>query len=86
MDRRIVDNEGLTEACRSIFGDIITKAYRTPYYVENNYEISPVLNGNIFDYDTDEFIIEFVNGSTVKFTNSEWASLERLDNANLQQT
>ena len=69
----------LTEMCRLIFGDIIVRAYRTPYYVENNYEISPVLNGNTLEYDADEFIIDFVNGNTVKFTNSEWASLERLD-------
>lgn len=80
MDRRIVDNEELTESCRSIFGDIVKKAYKTPYYNKYDYqvEIEILDDGDIIGWDAQEFIIEFTNGARVLFRNSECASLERI--------
>ena len=79
----------LTEMCRVIFGDIVkTATYQTEDNIKYKRESLIELNdkGDTLDWDAEEFIVEFTNGVKVKFTNSEWASLERLDNANLQQT
>ena len=78
----------LTDMCKAVFGDIVIKAYRTDECIKYEPESCITIRNNRLHYDTEDFIIEFVNGSIVHFSNSEWASLERLDNkdANLQQT
>jgi hypothetical protein len=91
-DELAVYSAALTEACRAIFGDIVVKATFTEefYRKENKYcsEQAPSirLKNNYLDWSQEDFSVEFVSGAIVQFTNSEWASLERLDNnADLQQ-
>ena len=87
-DELAIYSEELTKACRAIFGDIVVKATFSEnfYYKPNEYSIkhfpSVRLEDNNFDWSQEDFIIEFTSGAKVKFTNSEWALLERLDNAN----
>ncbi len=82
----------LTQACRVIFGDIVVKAsfsedfYRKANKYSKEETPSVRLKDNYLDWSQEDFSIEFVNGAVVHFTNSEWASLERLSyNENTQQ-
>lgn len=73
----------LTEMCRVIFGDIVVKAtYQTEDNMRYKRKSTIELNdkGDTLDWDSEEFLVEFTSGAVVKFQNSEWASLERLNN------
>ena len=79
----------LTEMCRAIFGDIVkTVTYQTEDNIKYERELRAEINirGDL-DWSGEEFVVEFINGVKVKFWNSEWAYLTRLDNnINLQET
>ena len=76
----------LTDMCKAVFGDIVIKAYRTDECIQDEPESCITVRNNRLNYNTEDFIIEFVNGAKVHFINSEWASLERLQDADPQQT
>jgi hypothetical protein len=82
-------NAELTQMCRLIFGDIVSKAYfqeENLKYKDPSASMMEVRSQQVLDWCCDIFIVEFTNGSIVQFENSEWAYLTRLNNANLQQT
>ena len=81
-----MDNEELTEQCKYIFGDIVVKAHFTSEHYDRYNVICTDLQNNYLDWSRATFIVEFINGAKVQFTNSEWASLERLQDADSQQT
>lgn len=74
----------LTEMCRTIFGNIVKKAYF--FYDEYSKDACDrfvsLTNDNSLNWSGESFTIEFTNGSIVHFKNSEWAFLKRLDTQN----
>lgn len=85
-DELTIYSAELTEACRAIFGDIVVKATFTEEFYRKKNEYcsdqppSVRLKDNNLDWSQEDFSIEFINGNVVWFTNSEWASLQRLTN------
>lgn len=78
------NDEQLTEMCRVIFGDVVkTATYQTEDNVKYKTPCDIQFNciGDL-DYSGREFVVEFINGVKVKFWNSEWATLERLNHDN----
>jgi hypothetical protein len=79
--KTMTTDQQLTEMCRLIFGDIVARATcQTEDNIE--YEREPRIEFNCkgdLDWSDEEFVVEFINGVKVKFWNSEWAYLTRLD-------
>lgn len=76
-------DEQLTKMCRTIFGDIVAKAYfqeENLKYKDPSASMTEIRSQQVLDWCSDIFIVEFTNGSVVQFENSEWAYLTRLNN------
>lgn len=82
--------EAVTKIAKNIFGDIVHKVY----YAESHYanveeaetiaridrEISSSFHTeNCIDQDGRTIVIEFINGRSVVFSNSEWGGMEKFD-------
>ena len=87
-----IENKSLSEYCSEVFGSVFKKAFLEVYFYENppaGYDREKLIeNSKNLDfsnghYDTRTIIIEFSTGSIVEFTNSEWASFENVELANL---
>lgn len=82
--------EAVTKIAKNIFGDIVHKVY----YCESHYaqvdeadtiaRIDREVAGSFhtdtsIDQDGRTIVIEFVNGRSVVFSNSEWGGMEKFD-------
>lgn len=77
--RLTTTNEELTEQCNHIFGDIVVEAYFVSEHYSESTPPYTTLKDTVLEWGSDTFVVKFMNGSVVKFNNSEWAYLERLD-------
>lgn len=79
----------LTDAAKKLFGDIVKIAYYCePYYKHlgmlnaierlDKQESSATYADDSIDQDSKTIVIEFVNGNTIVFYNSEWGSMDKL--------
>lgn len=77
---------------RQLFGDLVTEAYLTHYCYSGRAEAEtlPALaraedfyanQASVEDlnYEADKIILTFVNGTSLLFTNSEWAYIEKFN-------
>ena len=78
-------DEELTKYCKTIFGSIVVKAYFDAGYYSENIQPDVTIKNNEINWGAEHFIVEFINGAKVFFSNSEWAYLERLHDADSQQ-
>jgi hypothetical protein len=82
--------EAVTKIAKNIFGDIVHKVY----YAESHYSTveeaetiaridreiaSSFHTENSIDQDGRTIVIEFVNGRSVVFSNSEWGAMEKFE-------
>lgn len=89
MSERILRyNEYLTESAKSIFGDIVEKAFISTYNYSNydndikgiearlNKEMDSIeCDDKAIKYDESAIYIKFTTGKLVEFNNSEWAHI-----------
>lgn len=82
--------EAVTKIAKNIFGDIVKKAYYCEVHYSSITEAETIATidreiANSFhtetsiDQDGRTIVIEFVNGRSVVFSNSEWGSMEKFE-------
>lgn len=88
MNPVYIENESLSKYCSKVFGSVFKKALLEIYrYRDGSLDLS-IENAKRFDfsdgkYDALTIVVEFSNGATVRFKNSEWASFENVELASL---
>jgi hypothetical protein len=82
-NQAFVKNDNLLDVVKQIFGDLAVAVYTTMTDVNKIQDEESIMIHETdtevqLGFDTTSFVIEFVNGNRVEFTNSEWASMNRL--------
>lgn len=94
MSKKIKDeyhvkyNKNMTSVAKSIFGNIVKKAYNViemaSYRNENDYveyfnqKKKESFQKDLIDFDGEKVLIEFENGKKVMFSSSEWAYMNKV--------
>jgi hypothetical protein len=82
--------EAVTKIAQNIFGDIVHKVYYAESHYSNVDEATTIAmidreiensfhSETSIDQDGRTIVIEFVNGRSVVFSNSEWGAMEKFE-------
>ncbi len=88
MEDYHLKNKKILTIAKNIFGDIVKNAYIA--YFDKDL-ISGLVSSYkklkddsiLLPYDSDDIVLEFSNGNLVKFSNSEWASISKIETLNI---
>lgn len=75
----------LLKIAKQIFGSLVISAYVENWDKSRLQRISKSFDetSKIIHYDGDTIILQFSNGNLVRFTNSEWANISKIETLNL---